>query len=261
MTDHATPTAWEERLRQLARHLPYPPTPDLARGMTLRLPAARSSRRRLAWTLAVCLLLLVSLLAVPSAHAVVARFLQVGVVRLLFGAPPEPPPTATPALTPAPPSAPSPQSPPLTSLFDVEGLTTLDEARDRLGYPLRLPTYPEDIGPPDRVYLQSPQEPLVILVWLEPGNASRARFSLFIITPGANLLKKLDPQVLAEARLSDQPAYWTQGAYLLQVRRRGLVATHLVSDHALIWADGPLTYRLETSLPLAEALKIAASLR
>jgi hypothetical protein len=40
-----------------------------------------------------------------------------------------------------------------------------------------------------------------------------------------------------------------------------LVEFRLVEGHVLIWADGSLTYRLETELPLDEALRIAESLR
>ena len=35
----------------------------------------------------------------------------------------------------------------------------------------------------------------------------------------------------------------------------------LVEGHALVWEEGDITYRLETSLSLDEAVKIAESLR
>lgn len=256
------PLDMDEGLRRVAAGLPYPPTPDLTSAFPERFSSRRAASRRLAnWAVALCLLILASLLIAPPARAALARILQIGVIRLITGATPHVPLTATPAHTPASAGLSSPQPAPPSSLTDVEGMTTLEAARQNLGYPLRLPTYPEGIGRPDHVYLQSPQEPLVILVWMDPSHPSRPLFSLFIITPGANLLKKLEPQVLAEVQVGDQPAYWARGPYLLEVRRRGLVATHLVSDHALLWAEGLLTYRLETSLPLEEALKIANSLR
>jgi hypothetical protein len=37
--------------------------------------------------------------------------------------------------------------------------------------------------------------------------------------------------------------------------------TRLVDGHVLIWADGDITYRLETNLLLEEAIRIAESLR
>jgi hypothetical protein len=35
----------------------------------------------------------------------------------------------------------------------------------------------------------------------------------------------------------------------------------LINGHVLIWEEGNITYRLETALPLEEAIKIAESLQ
>jgi hypothetical protein len=39
-----------------------------------------------------------------------------------------------------------------------------------------------------------------------------------------------------------------------------VVTRRIIHDHVLIWYDDEVTYRLETDLPMAEAVKIAESL-
>jgi hypothetical protein len=69
--------------------------------------------------------------------------------------------------------------------------------------------------------------------------------------------------VVEETTVNGRPALWTEGPYLLQFRRDGHTVTEvqrLVEGHVLIWAEGEITYRLESDLPLEEAVRIAESL-
>jgi hypothetical protein len=138
----------------------------------------------------------------------------------------------------------------------------LADAREETGFPVRLPAYPPDLGPPDRVFLQNPGGPMLVLVWLEPGQPDQVRLSLHQFGPGT-FAQKFEPELVEETTVNGQRALWTEGPYLLQILRNGRVdldLTRLVSGHVLIWVEGDITYRLETDLPLEEAVRIAESL-
>jgi hypothetical protein len=274
---------WEARLRATARTFPYPPTPDIARAVRSRLDA-ESARRlkprpRLAWAVIAVLLILGGLLAVPQVRAAVVQFLQIGAIRIFLT---EPTPTMTPTLTPSPsplppaavtssaipteepPAAtPQPTPTPLSSVLDLAGETTLVEAQAQIDFPIHLPSYPSDLGPPDRVFLQDLGGPVVVLVWLDPDQPDRVRHSLHQLGPGT-FGQKLQPLVIQETTVHGQPALWTEGPYLLQFQRGGQVVYEgqlLVTGHVLVWVEEDITYRLETDLSLEEAIQIAESLR
>jgi hypothetical protein len=243
--DQLTPNdSNQENLRSLAQRFKYPPTPELSAKVHARLGSAPTARRP--WkplAVAVLLLLLLILFSVPVVRAKLSEFFQVGVVRIFPGSvTPTPLPTVIP-----------------TSLLDVAGKTTLEDARRKANFPLLLPSYPPDLGLPDLVYDQSSAN-MVILVWLEPADRSKVRLSLHEIAPGSFLLKKMSPNVIEETTVNGRYALWTTGPYMLEVQGDDYKMLRLVEGHALIWETGPVTYRLETSLPLEEAIKIAESL-
>src|SRR3990172_9350635 len=181
---------WEARLRATAGVLPYPSTPDVAGAVRRRLAAdsARPAQRpfvtrrpRLAWAMAVVVLLVAGLLAVPEVRAGLLQFLRIGAVRI-FLVPPTPTPSEAEVIvsalpgtgTLAPTATLHPTPPLVSSLLDLAGETTLEDARTRFGFPIALPAYPAGLGPPDRVFLQNFGGPMVVLVWLrsappEPG--------------------------------------------------------------------------------------------
>jgi hypothetical protein len=250
---------WEARLRRVVRDFPYPPTPDLNAGVRKRLaekPAfGLSGRRGLAWAAVVLLVLVTGLMAVPSVRAAVLRALRLGGVEIVMDA------TATPAASSA---GATPTEPPretaLPFLSYLAGDTTLAKAQEQVDFALRLPAYPLDLGRPDRVFLQHPGGPMVVLVWSDPQDPKRVLLSLNELGPGARVWK-LEPKALQETRVHGSRAIWTDGPYMLETRRGDVESRRLVEGHALIWTDGEITYRLETDLPLDEAVKIAESLR
>jgi hypothetical protein len=97
---------------------------------------------------------------------------------------------------------------------DLAGETTLSEALARVRFPIRLPTYPADLGPPDRVFLQNLGGQALILVWLEPGSQTQAELSLHILGPGVEATKG-PPESIAFTTVHDQPAVWATGPYYL----------------------------------------------
>jgi hypothetical protein len=251
---------WEDRVQRVARTFVYPPTPDLVDAVQRRLIERRSApdtfrRLRPAWAIGLAVvLLLAGLLTVPPVRAAIREWLQIGAVRIWLV---EPTPTAS-SLAPAPPTIPTP----LTSLFDLAGATTLADAQSKATFPLRLPTYPADLGDPDGVFFQELGGDAVIFVWLDAAQPARARLSLHILGPNT-FAEKGNSTRLEQTTVNGQPAFWTEGPYMLAYRRgtaADLDMRRLIEGHVLIWREGDLTYRLETDLPLPEAARVAESL-
>lgn len=228
------------------RWAPRPLRPPHVNGETSR----RAYRR---WRVlgGVAAALLLSLLVLtPQVRAGVNALLQLGAVHIAAVTPtalPNTGPTAT----------------PLPSVLDLAGETTLAQARQQAGIPILLPTYPPDLGPPDHVFLQDFGGPMVVLVWTVPGHPDQARMSLHELS--SNIwLQKFPPHVVQQTTVNGQPALWTDGPYQVEIIQDGQVvqgSVRLVTGHVLIWASGSVTYRLETSLSLPEAVRVAESLR
>lgn len=258
---------WEEQLQTLVRTFPYPPTPDLA-GAVERHLAGQPARRwattaalrflQPAWgAFLVLLLLLAVLLTVPPVRAALQEWLQIGAVRIWLVEP-----TATPTPQPKTPT-PRPTATPIASLFDLAGATTLAEAQQKAGFPLRLPSYPTALGQPEGVFYQDIGGSAVVLLWLDRKQPTRAKLSLHILGPNT-FAEKGNATRLAQTTVNGQPAFWTEGPYML-VYHRGTTTDYdirrLVAGHVLIWTEGDLTYRLETDESMAAAIRIAESLR
>jgi hypothetical protein len=249
----------ETRLREMAAGYNYPPVPDIRSRVLPRLnPYAATKRfqkQRLAWTLVVILAVAAGMLAVPPVRAQFLEFLQVGAVRINLVAPAE-----APATTPLSETL-TPDASLLPALQAIAGETDLHTAQERVSFPIRLPAYPTDLGEPDRVFLQDMAGPLVVLVWMEPHQPDQVRVSLHLIAPGSYAVGKSMPRTIEMAEVNGQSAVWAEGPYLLTLRNGTVDNYRLIDGHVLIWEDGDLTYRLETDLPLEEAVRIAGSLR
>jgi hypothetical protein len=221
------------------------------------LPAAPHGRsttwRR--WMSLAAMVLLALLLLTPPVRAAMGNVIRIGAVRIGLA----PATTATPA--PSPPYTGTVPTP-LPSLLDLDGATTLDTARTQAGFPVQLPAYPPDLGAPQYVFLQNLNGTMVALVWIDPVHPSSVRLALFELSSDVYIYKS-GATIITETTVHGQRALWTKGPYLVQVIENGQVtlATRvLVNGHALIWTEGAITYRLETSAPLDEAVKIAESL-
>jgi hypothetical protein len=273
--------SWEARVQTTARQFHYPPTPPIAAAVRQRLAQPRHPRmqsialRRMAWTLATLVIIMGALLAVPEVRAALSSFLRIGAIEVVLPTPTSevPPNTPTPAVTPLT-QTPTPTATtrptltptPLMSVLDLAGETTLEDARTRVTFPIRLPAYPVQLGPPDRVFVQDLGSPAVILVWLDDDSPARAKLSLHILTKdmfGQKFAK--ERTVIEETTVNGAPAVWVRGPHLLQFYdRAGNInydARRLVDGNVLIWQEGEQTYRLETELALDEAVRIAESLR
>jgi len=261
----------ETRLRAVAQNMPYPPTPDIAGMVTLRLsrtsvrkPVLERKARR--WQIALegitlIVVLLTGLLAVPAVRAAVVEFLQIGVIRI-FIPEPTPTPTVNPSATsqPTPTAQPSPTPFDLVSLGEIGGETTLEVAVEKAGFPLQLPTYPPDLGKPDRVFVQDANGALIILAWTAPDHPEKAELILFEIAPGSWAGQKGAPVTVERTSVNGQEAVWAEGPYALYLTNGNVEFRRIVGGHVLLWAEDGITYRLESTLTLVEALQIAESL-
>jgi hypothetical protein len=229
---------------------------------------------------AVIVLLLAILLAVPPVRAQILEFIQVGIVRIFLAQPsatatlPTPVETSAATSTAAQPeqllvattkpppatSTPAETITHLPSLLDLAGETTLAEAQSRLDFPILMPTYPADLGLPERVFLQVKDGQMLVLVWLAPGEPDKVTLSLHIYGSDSIYATKWEPENILETQVNGQSAIWAEGPYIFQLRSGKFDFDRLIEGHVLVWAVDDLTYRLETDRSLDEALKIAESL-
>ena len=85
--------------------------------------------------------------------------------------------------------------------------------------------------------------------------------SLHIIGPGSITLMKNQPQVIESTKVNGHEAVWAVGPYPIVMKNGDLDIRRMVDGNVLIWSEGEITYRLESDLPIDEAIKVAESLR
>jgi hypothetical protein len=258
---------FEKQLISIAKGLDYPRTPNIAGSVMTRVRASTRPHffsRKLAWSLTVILVLFSSLMLIPPVRAAVIEFIQIGIVRI-FPRPIEAPIDVinTPTSDSIIPNTATPSLPSATlipSLSQIAGKTTLEIAQDKVEYSILLPTYPPDLGLPDYVFIQDAEGAMTILVWLDPSQPTQAMMSLHFVPEGSWGIEKSEPRFIEQTNVNGQPAIWAVGPYPLRLSNGDLNHTRMIDGNVLIWADGDVTYRLETNQTLEEAIKIAESL-
>lgn len=262
---------FEKQISSIAKRLDYPRTPDVAGGVMNRLSAkgtrgrgqGRFISRRLAWSLTVILILFSSLMLIPPARAAILEFIQIGIVRIFRTEPTQvaPPQQEAPATMVPVTATPARTSEPLIPILErLAGEQSLEEAQQRVDYPILLPSYPPELGSPDRVFVQDADGDLTILIWIDPEHPTQVLMSLHMIPPGSWAVEKMDPALVQETTVNGRRAIWAIGPYPVRFSNGNLDFVRLVDGHVLIWTDGEITYRLETELDLEEAIKLAESL-
>lgn len=264
----------EAYLRHAAADLPYPATPNIAAREQARL-ARRSARRpaRFAYALALALILLAAALLVSPVRARVLDWIRIGAVRIFFTQPTATAtaPAALPTETPAPvgtAGGPVTATPaqitavPLTSLLQVGGATTLERAREQVGYPILLPAEPAGLGEPDYVYIQDFNAPVVFLVWTDDSQPDRVRMSLSQAASDQAIFEKYDPRSVLDTQVHGEAAVWVEGDYVMMLRNGDYTMSRLITQgHVLIWDQDGMTFRLETDETLEAAIRIAESIQ
>lgn len=247
---------FESRLQAFAKEFNYPSTPPIANAVMDRLHAPTTNPRGggqfvRAWI--ILLALLAGLMFVPPVRAAVLEFIQIGIVRIF----PAPIITETPTF-----ETPAPTSSSLIPLLEqISGETTIEDAQQEIGIPIPLPTYPPDLDQPDRVFLQDAGGWMLIMVWLDEQQPDQVQMSLHLIEEGSWTINKFQPAIIKETSVNDLRAIWTIGDYPLVMRNADIQFTRLINGNVLIWEENKITYRLETGLDLAQAIRIAESLQ
>ena len=253
---------FENRLQSLAKGMEYPRTPDIAGSVMPRLhPPAhpRFITKSWAWSLTIVIVLLSSLMLIPPARAAIIEFIQIGIVRIFprtTGPTVEAPHTATPESI-----APLTATPDLIPILNqIAGETTLAEAQKVVDYEILIPTHPLELGQPDRIYVQDANGAMTILVWLDHLQPNKIKMSLHFIPAGSWAIDKGFPADVVDTSVNGRRAFWGEGPYPLRLYNGDLEFKRLIEGRVLIWAEGDLTFRLETDLSLEEAVKTAESL-
>jgi hypothetical protein len=101
---------------------------------------------------------------------------------------------------------------------------------------------------------------MTFLIWLDPQDPGEILMSLHFIPPQSWAIKKVQLDVIQETTVNGNYAVWTEGPYPVRYKNGDLEYSRMIDGHVLIWEAGTITYRLETDLPLEEALNIAESL-
>ena len=267
-------------LRDLAAQIEYPPTPDLTnvvqrriqqlprrRGRLLRRGAIVPAWPRLAAAALVALVLgaFILLTASPAARTGVADRLGLRGVQIIVA----PSPT-TPAFLSASPTVTSRSTPGLSLGFGQP--VTLAQARDRVTYPVLVPSA-ATLRSPDVVYLDTePPGGMVSLVWrIGPNLPALPTTDVGLVinefqgSLDQNLFVKMaDPSEIHVVTVNGTTGYWIAGGahsvvYLDPTGNVRLLPGRLAGN-TLLWEQNGQTYRIESQLSESEALKIAAVL-
>jgi hypothetical protein len=222
-------------LRELGRHVEFPPTPNLAPAVRRRLGERRSWRRPLALALAALVVAIGASLAVPAARTAILDWLGLRGAHIV----------RVQKLPPAP----------VIGNLDLGRAVTLDEARRRAPWLL----VPDEA--PDGVYISTAiPGGKVSLLW---GTPTSVRLLLTEFRGREAYIEKLiEPNSNVEpVNVGDSGAWLEEPHVLFFLDRKGRVRenTARLVGKTLLWQQGDVTLRLEGKLSKKEAIRIARS--
>jgi hypothetical protein len=239
--------ALERALFAMGPGLAYPATPPLAAAVTARLESDRAApgrpRARLALHRRRRVLVLVAIgLLAALGIAFGARFvLGSAEIRIRPGATPSGPP-----LVPGELGVPVP----------------VEEVAEAVGFEVRIPAGPA----PDEAHVVETRDGrrAALLAWRAghrhpPLPGTPWGLVLLETSESADVtVKDVDRfEDLREVRVHGRPAFWIHAPHELVVRTAEGPRAFAVRGNVLIWTRGPITFRMETGLPLREAIGLA----
>jgi len=252
-----TEAALERALRDLGRAVAWPETPDVASAVRARLDRdaevrplrPRPVRRAVILAAAALLVVLGGLVALsPGIRAAIVEFFSLPGVRIDVEE--SAPPTASPEAEVRP-------------LFGRR--VPLGEARREVAFPVALPS---TLGRPDEVFLlgSGPRALVTLAYRSAPGIPAdpEAGYALLVTElrgrPSEDLIKKVDLETrVVPVTVRGEQGYWVEGPHLVYVEAAGepVADEPRIAGNTLLWTRGPVTFRLEADVPLAEALALA----
>jgi hypothetical protein len=254
--------ALEAALRDLGRHLTWPPTRDLTpavragleRGAEVRPIPRRPVRRGMVIAAAAVLLLLAGSVALsPAIRAAFLRLFTLPGVRIEVAESPV-----------EPVEQPSVEAPFLGRHV------SLAEARREVPFPIALP---DDLGRPDEVYLVGAGDRVLLTMGYRraPNITTDPRMGYAVLltqlrgSPSADLIKKTSVETrVVPVTVGGERGYFVEGehaVYVLDPGNQPLVDEARIAGNTLLWTRGEVTLRLEADVPLPQALAIARSVR
>jgi hypothetical protein len=237
----------EQALRALGGSIDYPATPDLSGSVRRRLAAGarpgRIGRRWLVVALAVLAVVVGAVLAVPQARSTVLDWLGIGNVTIRYV-------DELPSVDKA------------TSDLDLGERVSLDEARERAGFPVHVPRV-HDLDDPPKVYFRegdrqvaflygSQDDPKLLIT--QAGVGGGAVTKLVNIAGTRSELVFVGPGTTGVWLSGDKHALYYPGAEREEPFR-------LVGNALVFETYNGVTTRIEAEISKAEALRIARSMR
>ena len=259
----------ERTLADLAPRIAFPPTPDLTSRIRAEItaqpvpprrgwqfPALLQPRRLAVAVLAVLILAAGALVASPGLRTTVAEWIGVDGIEIIFVD-----------------QTPTPMASPVGTTLLLGESMTLDEAQSRVDYVILIPA---DLGPPDEIYLrQLDSGPMVSLLYQPRDGLPEAKETgvgaLLMQFPAsseaADIAKRVSGGMgfVSEVAIDGAAAYWITGQSELVIDQDPSIgfadSIGRSSANVLIWQHDGMTYRLETNLERAEAIRLAESLQ
>lgn len=239
----------EQVLRTIGQNVDYPATPDVAGQVRRRLAEGERPRRALFGRRAVVVALAVlavsvgAALAVPPARSTILDWLGIGSVSIQYVE--ELPPVQK-----------------ATADLGVGERVSLEEARERAGFRVRVPTV-DGLDDPPRVYYRpaasqvafvygSEENPKLLITQAGVGGAVRK-----LITAGTDVELVVVEPGTAGAWLSGEK----HGLFYPGGEVYGEEPFRLVGNALVFETDGGSTIRIEAEISKAEAIRIARSMR
>ena len=219
-----------------------------SRDRALQRPIPRTKRLVVAAAVAV-VVAIAGVLAAPGSRDAVADWLGIGSVRVTYTG----------------------EIPDDTGhAYDLGNPVSLADAADRATWPLAAPS---GIGDPDGAFVGCPARS-VTLVWAasaELPEVDESGIGLLIgaipgVTEAGAVTKQATAGTTVElVRVGDSPAYWIAGDphRLVVTDPDRLIVTDAtrLAGNTLLWTDGDVTYRLESSLDRDQAVDLASDMR
>jgi len=244
----------ERQLRELAPAIEWPAAPDLAPAVRRRIEAepaprftfARAGRRALVVALAVLLVAVAAVMAVPSARTAVLDWLGLRGVTV--------------QRVETLPTVPEP-----SDELGVGELVTADEAGDLAGFP-QPDAAATSLGPPDEIrYTPDVGNGQVAYIWRDDDDRIATLLTVFRAGIDERYIEKMVDASgdFSQVDVDGESGIWVEGIHFFMYQLPsgdGVNETARLSRNALLWEHGDLLYRLEGDLTLEQARAIADDL-
>jgi hypothetical protein len=183
-------------------------------------------------------------------------------LRIIFGDVPSPRPTSTAATSPSPLA-------PVGSSLGLGTALPLAEVERVAGFDVVLPADPA-MGPPDASYVA--QGGRVALVWASDDALAEVARGVGLVlnefrgtVDEGYYMKIVDSGTrLTRVTVDGSPGYWISGPphffFYIDPTGKSIDDSQRVVGDTLVWTTGDVTYRLETTLGMEAAIRLAESL-